>query len=446
MDRWRTIGALALAVALSGSARGQADEEKKDPPAEPPAGEQPSEQERLSEIERQIAILTEELEKLRLGQVAEEKPAAEKYGFAPAASKVYGLTRGVSIGGYGEAVFQGVNQERDDGSPSGRANEFDFLRAIVYLGYKWSDRILFNSELEFEHASTGKGGEVSVEFAYVDFFLRPEVNFRGGMVLIPVGILNELHEPPVFHGARRPQTETVIIPTTWRENGGGVFGSVGPLSYRSYLVAGLSSSGFSAASGIRGGRQSGARSRAEDFAWTGRADFTGLPGLLVGGSFFTGDSGQGGRSPKGATIEGQLNLFDLHARYNYRGLELRGLYARQTLGDAALINQSLSLSGSRSVGSRLHGGYAELAYDVLTLAGKGSSRSLIPFVRYERFDTQAEVPSGFARDPANDQTLFTVGFDFKPHPSVVLKLEYQDFHNEAGTGTNQWNFAIGYLF
>ena len=443
------MGALVLVLALSGAARGQVDEEKKDPPAGPPAAEQASERsekERLAEIERQTAILTEELEKLKLGEVAQEKPSPGMYGFAPAASKVYGVTRGVSLGGYGEAVFQSPDEERDDGAPSGRANEFDFLRAVVYLGYKWSDRILFNSELEFEHASTGKGGEVSVEFAYVDFFLRPQVNFRGGMVLIPVGILNELHEPPVFHGAQRPRTESVIIPTTWRENGGGVFGQVGPLSYRSYAVTGLSSSGFTASSGVRGGRQSGARSRAEDFAWTGRVDLNAVPGLLVGGSFFAGGSGQGARAPNGETIDGRVTLFDLHARYDYRGLELRGLYARETVADAALINQSLGLSGVKSIGSRLQGAYVEAAYDLLTLAGKVSSQSLIPFVRYERFDTQAEVPSGFARDPANDQRLLTFGFGFKPHPSVALKLDYQDFDNRAGTGTNQWNFAIGYLF
>lgn len=450
MGAGRVLGSLALVLTFAGYAGGQgAESEKKTAEEEKPPDPQGSTEERLEELERQIGVLTEELEKLKLGQVAEEKPSPGRYGFAPAASKVYGVARGVSIGGYGEAVLQAVDDFRDDGSPSGRANEFDFLRAIVYLGYKWSDRLLINSELEFEHASTGKRGEVSVEFAYLDFFWRREVNFRGGMVLIPVGILNELHEPPVFHGSQRPRTETLIIPTTWRENGGGVFGDIGPLSYRSYVVTGLSSSGFSAASGTRGGRQSASRSRAEDFAWTGRVDWSGrgaLAGLSAGASFFSGNSGQGERAPNGEALQAGVRLVDLHARYNYRGLELRGLWVRQTIGDAGLINQSLRLSGSQSVGSRQHGGYLEVAYDLWTLAGGAPSISLIPFLRYERFDTQAEVPAGYARDPANNQKLLTVGFDFKPHPSVVVKMDYQDFSNRAGTGTNQWNVAIGYLF
>ena len=252
--------------------------------------------EKVDELERQIQVLAEELEKLKLGDVAEEKPPSGQHGFAPSASKVYGIDKGVAIGGYGEVVFQDFADQRDDGAASGQLNQFDFLRAIVYFGYKWNDRILFNSELEFEHASTGKEGEVSVEFAYVDFFLRSEVNLRGGLVLIPVGFVNELHEPPVFHGATRPQVERVIIPTTWRENGVGAFGDIGPFSYRTYVVAGLTSAGFSSSSALRGGRQKGSKSLAEDLAWTGRLDLTEVPGLLLGASFFAGRSGQGQRN------------------------------------------------------------------------------------------------------------------------------------------------------
>ncbi len=422
------------------------ENEKKDPP--------PSQEERLAELERQIQLLSEEMEKLMLGEVGKEEkqPGKGRYGLAPSASKIYGVERGASIGGYGEAVFQNPAAESDDGSASGALNEFDFLRAILYLGYKWNDRFLFNSEIEFEHASTDKSGVVSVEFAYVDFLYRPKINFRGGMVLIPVGFLNELHEPTVFYGVTRPQVERVIIPTTWRENGGGVFGDIGRFTYRSYVVAGLTSSGFSSSSGLRGGRQKGSKSIAEDFGWTGRLDLTGYPGFLVGGSFFVGDSGQGETSltgspgSPGSPIGGRVSLFDIHGQYNYRGLQLRGLYVMGRIGDAALINQSLGLAGTSSIGSELWGWYLEGAYEFVGLGKVGAAWALTPFIRYEDYDTQAEVPAGFLRNPVNDRSVTTFGFEVEPIYSVVLKLDFQNFRNRAETGINQWNFGIGYQF
>lgn len=435
---WTLLGAASVA---SGEAPDAAAPEQ-----EAAEEEEVSEEERLAELERQVLLLSEEIERMELGEVAEEPGLEGRYGLAPSASRVYGVERGASLGGYGEAVFQGFSSESDDGSASERRNQFDFLRAIVYLGYKWNERFLFNSELEFEHASTEQGGSVSVEFAYIDFLYRSEMNLRGGMVLIPVGFVNELHEPTVFYGANRPQVERVIIPTTWRENGGGVFGELGPVTYRSYVVAGLDGSGFAASSGLRGGRQKGSESLAEDFAWTGRVDLAGFPGFLVGGSFFLGGSGQGETAPTGETIGAAVHLFDLHAQYNVRGLQLRGLYARSTVGDAGLINESLGLTGDASVGSELGGWYLEASYDWVGLASYGSNWSVSPFVRYESFDTQAGVPLGYERDPANDRSVITVGAEFKPLSSVVLKLDYQDFRNRAGTGTNQWNFGVGYQF
>ena len=416
--------------------------------------DRPSQEERLAELERQIQLLSEEMEKLKLGEVGKEEtqPGKGRYGMAPSASKIYGVERGASIGGYGEAVFQNPAAESDDGSASGALNEFDFLRAILYVGYKWNDRFLFNSEIEFEHASTDKSGVVSVEFAYVDFLYRSKINFRGGMVLIPVGFLNELHEPTVFYGVTRPQVERVIIPTTWRENGGGVFGDIGRFTYRSYVVAGLTSSGFSSSSGLRGGRQKGSKSIAEDFGWTGRLDLTGYPGFLVGGSFFVGDSGQGETSLTGSPgstsikLGGHVSLFDLHGQYNCRGLQLRGLYVMGRIGDAALINQSLGLTGTSSIGSELWGWYLEGAYEFVGLGRAGSAWALTPFIRYENYDTQAEVPAAFLKNPANDRSVATIGFEVEPIYSVVLKLDFQNFRNRAGTGINQWNFGIGYQF
>jgi uncharacterized small protein (DUF1192 family) len=403
--------------------------------------------ERLQELERRIDLLAAEIEKMRTGGAVEAQPIQSVPGFAPAASKVYRTARGVSIGGYGEATYQNFASERQDRSASGRADRLDMLRAVLYVGHKFSDTILFNSEIEFEHASTGEGaeekGEVSIEQAYLDLKPWKSVGLRAGMVLVPVGFLNELHEPPVFHGARRNSVETAILPSTWREVGIGLFGENGPFQWRAFAVASLSAEGF-AAGGIREGRQQGSDSLAEDLALTGRLDFTGVPGLTLGGSFFTGNTGQGA-AVDGRRIEGRLNLFDLHVQYERRGLQIRGLYARSTLDDAGLINEQNGLSGRGSVGERQRGWFLEAAYDVMTLRPAGTW-AVVPFVRLERLDPQAAVPAGFEKNPAQDRRAWTAGVGVKPLPSVVLKADYQWLSNHARTGTNQLNLAIGYLF
>ena len=342
-----------------------------------------------------------EIERLSLGrEVAPEAMATDGlFGLAPAASKVYGTERGLSIGGYGEMLYQDPAATRDDGTPSGRDAELDLLRAILYFGYKFNDRLLFNSEIELEHTD-----EVELEFAYLDYLWRPQLNFRAGLMLLPIGLVNELHEPTVFLTARRPDVERQLIPTTWRENGFGVFGEAGTVSYRSYVVAGMDASGFSAA-GLRGGRQEGGESIAEDFGWVGRLDWAPRPGLMVGGSLYAGDSGQGILGPAGAPARRRH-----HARRGPRRLALararmRALAARAELDDVAALDAALGLTGTATIGEAMEGFYVEAGYDVLA----GGERSLTPYLRWEQLDTQAEVPAGFRRDPARDSESLTLG-------------------------------------
>jgi len=399
-----------------------------------------------AEREQAVEVLTDELERDRLAGATTGPEAGSVQapaGVAPAASKVYGRTDGVSIGGYGEMLYQSFSSALDDGTPSSNKDQVDFLRAIVYLGYKFNDHIVFNSEIEFEHASTDKKGSASVEQAYLDFLLRDEVNFRAGMLLTPVGFVNELHEPPVFLGSRRPRVEQVIIPTTWRENGVGIHGRFGPVTYRANLTAGLDAAGFSDSSGLRGGRQKGSKSLAEDGAVSFRFDYEPTPGLLFGVSAYFGESGQG-VDFGGEILDVGTELLSAHAQWRWRGLQARALWTEVSLDDVADLNAYLDLTGMDSIGSRMEGWYAELGYDLL--ARRDTRHELIPFLRYEDFDTQAAVPAGFLRDPANDRTSWTFGLSYKPHPNVVLKLDWHDEDNAAGTGQDQFNFALGYLF
>ena len=395
----------------------------------------------IDDLQKRIDALAQEIERLRIGEAAATGQAAGNpvAGFGPAASKVYGLKRGVSIGGYGDMLYQDFGSRRDDGTPSAATDTLDLERAVFYFGYKWTDHLLFNSEVEYEHAVAGEGepGETAVEFAYIDYRPLPHFGMRGGLLLVPVGFLTELHEPPIFHGARRPEVETVIIPSTWRENGLGVYGEWGRVTYRAYVVASLDASGFSSDEWIREGRQEGANSRAEDLALTARVDWGPSPGVLLGASGFTGNCGQGDPGLGNA----RLTLWDAHAEWNARGVHLRGLYARGMLGDA----DAVSLARGTAIGSRAGGWYLEVAYNVLS-ASHRSDMELSPFVRYEALDTQEEVPPGFARDPANDRTVWTYGVTFRPIPNVAIKTDVQDFGNRAGTAIDQFNFALGYLF
>ena len=248
---------------------------------------------RLDELERRVEALTRELERTQLSEEVVEADTL-MLGLGPAASKVYRVRQGVSVGGYGEIVYENYSDQRQNDAPSGAVDQIDALRGILYVGYKFNERLLLNTEIEIEHVN-----EIFLEFAYLDYRFSDAVGARAGLLLAPMGFLNELHEPPVFLGTTRPLTENQIIPSTWRENGVGAFGGAGPVAYRVYLLSsfdgvggGASRAGGFGASGLRGGRQKGSRGLSEDMALVGRLDYVGFPGLIVGASAFTGETAQ----------------------------------------------------------------------------------------------------------------------------------------------------------
>jgi hypothetical protein len=399
----------------------------------------------VARLKAQVDAILRELETMRLGADVVAQADTGIYGFGPAASKVYKGRPGVSIGGYGEFHYENFAANRQDDVPAGLGDRIDALRAIVYVGYKFSDRVLFNSEIEFEHGSTEDGGSVSVEFAYLEGRLSPAFGVRGGLLLAPMGFLNEIHEPPTFLGTTRPETERRIIPSTWREVGAGVFGARGDLNYRAYVINGFDASGFGA-SGIRDGRQNGAEAKGINFAVVGRVDWTGVPGLTVGTSAYIGRSGQGATLPSdpARSIGARTTIWEAHAEYKARGFDLRGLLAQTRVSDAAAVNELNGLAGDASVGERLTGWYVQGGYDVLRRLG--TSQQLLPYLRYETLNTQDAVPDSFTANPANDRTIVSLGLAWKPLLNVALKADYQIHRNEADTGVNQVNLNLGYLF
>ncbi len=395
---------------------------------------QESQEERIAELERKVELLTEERQKDVFGEIY-LPPAESIHGLSPAASKVYRKEQGLSIGGYGEALYQNFDGDSTD--------EFDFLRAILYVGYKFSDQWVLNTEFEFEHASTSEEGSVSVEFAYIDYLAREELNLRAGLLLIPMGLISELHEPTTFLSARRPDIETRIIPSTWRENGVGIFGDIGDFSYKAYAVTSLEGEEFSS-SGLRGGRQKGSEAKADDFSGILRLDWKPADGLLIGGSGYYGDQGQD------LDLDITTTILEGHIDWRYRGFQFRSVVVKAEVDDAAALSRLNAEEGAldseiSAVGEDMFGWYVEAGYNILNEVDSGETQ-VIPFIRYEAYDTQDSVPAGFAESGENDVEVITVGVNYKPLDEIVFKADYQFYDNEAGTGEDQLNLAMGYVF
>ena len=437
------IACLFLLFALPVAAQQATPEPDRGPDADDPVEQATaSDAAQMEELRRRLDVLAAELEQLRSGETpqAELTDARRRtLGLAPSAATTYRrASEGVSFAGYGEMLLENFNSENETGAGGAPTTRLDFLRAVLYAGYRFNDKFLLNSEIEIEH-----GNEIFVEFAYVDYMASEHLTVRAGLLLLPLGLVNEFHEPNVFMGARRPETEQRILPSTWRENGAGILGSVGMLNYRAYVTNGLNGAGFSSA-GLRGGRQRGIQARAANLAFSGRVDVTPAPGILGGVGFYNGGSGQEQVILDGARLDVGTKVVEVHGQAQVRGLDLRALFAQASIDEAGGASRALRLPAGSPIAETMQGGYLQAGYNVLSQVN--TPLALTPYVRYEQIDTQRRIPAGFVRDLSRDGVLKTLGVELKPIPNVVLKTEYQWITNEAGTGRDQFNVNLGYAF
>ena len=346
-----------------------------------------------------------------------------------------------TIGGYGEVQYHNLSGP----DTPGQAN---VARFVAYLAHSFNERIALRSELEVEDARIeggAPGGEVALEQVYLDYTLSPAATIRAGLVLPPIGIINETHEPNTYNGVDRPQFDHDVIPSTWRDIGVGLVGSLpgGPgLSYRVYLLNGLVASGFSAEEGIREGRQEGHEASFANPSLTGRLEWA-RPGLRIGGSFWYGGSAAQDPLLGTGTFDNAVALVSADARYDVGPFMFRGVVANVSIADAERINAAYG----GQVGSRIAGGYVEGAYNVLSALAPQSTHQLNAFIRHERFNTQAGVPAGVVRDDALARRITTFGVSYKPVYNVVFKGDYQLRRNRAGVGQDeQLALGVGYQF
>lgn len=389
---------------------------------------------RLDRIERENRELRTRLDRLS-PPAGTGSPADHGTALPPGFRKAPATDEGVSIAGYGEYLYT---------QNSGRTDVADALRTVLYVGYTFDDRWLFHAEVEFEHGSTStqsgttsEGGEVSLEFGYLEYTVCDELSLRGGLVLVPVGLVNEQHEPTLFLPATRAETEQRIIPTTWRQMGFEALASRGDTEARLFVGTGLDGEEFSAA-GLRSGRQKGNREAADDVAVALRLDHRCCPQLTFGGSVYYQQAGQDGL--RGATAIPELDTVIAEAHCDWRpgAWIVRGLYASAWSDDAL----EFATATGRNLAERMEGYYAEVGHDLAPWWFPTSAAAVIPFVRYEHIDTQASMPEGIAADPTRDNRILTCGVHVRPTDRIVFKLDFEDWRN----GHDRFHLGMGYVF
>ena len=317
-----------------------------------------------------------------------------------------------TIGGYGELHYN--NYEDSDA-------EVDFHRFVLFFGHEFSDSVRFFSEFELEHSLSGddKPGEVELEQAYVEIDINEQTSSKVGLFLIPVGIINETHEPPTFYGVERNGVEKNIIPATWWEAGASFnYKPTGGFSIDGAATSGLNvATDGSKAYNIRSGRQKVAKATAENLAYTGRVKYTAINGLELAATVqYQTDITQGSSADTA-----DATLIEAHGIYQVKDFTVRALYARWDInGDEA---QALGRDEQT-------GWYVEPSYKVNEKVGL--------FARYSEYDNEA------GNADLTKVKSSSVGINYYLHESVVLKADYEDLGGSKDS--KGFNLGFGYQF
>jgi len=362
------------------------------------------------------------------------------------------LTSGnkLTIGGYGE-----VHYHQPFSSDIRQNGELDVHRVVMLFGYQFSERTQFVTELEFEHVS-----EIAVEQAFLQHRISKSINFKAGLLLIPMGIVNEYHEPTTFNGVDRPLVDQKISPTTWREVGFGFSGIIQPasLKYQVYLVNGFNgydgTAKLNGQNGLRSGRQDGAESYISSPNFTGKVEYYGIRGLNIGLSGYFGDTqsrlyngivkdNQAALARADSSVVG-ISMFGLDARYSIKGLQLRGQLYRVGLSNTEQYNRFTRTDGGalNDLGSVMTGYYVEAGYNVFR-SYENLKTELVPFLRIEGYDTQAEVADNSIKVKAYKNSVITIGLTLKLAQGAVLKTDLQ-FVKPEGSGSYTKVFSAGF--
>ena len=370
----------------------------------------------IQELRREIVELKAENNKLR-GTVEEVTVATDE-----AIKAQIKLSNKSIIGGYGELHGNWLNDQKG----SSDTDKIDFHRFVLFYGHEFTDKLRFFSELELEHSVSGesKTGEIELEQAYLEYDISDKTSLTAGLFLIPVGILNETHEPATLYGVERNKVETNIVPTTWWEGGAMMTTQIADgLDLNFAVTSGLkSTSNYKP----RDGRQKVGNATAKKLAYTTRVKYTAVPGFELAGTInYQDDYSQDSLADVGSAI-----LYEMHAVIKRDDFSLRALYAEWDIRG----------SGPEGVGrDEQFGFYVEPSYK-FTMLGE----HLGIFGRYSLWDNNAG--SGSTSDTEYQQ--YDIGVNWWIHKDVVFKVDYQD--QLVGAGITKEldgiNVGLGYAF
>lgn len=367
----------------------------------------------ITKLKSTVEQLERKLE-LVLTQVADQQEITTT---SPNHSIQLGAHTGVHIGGYGEMHYRNLSVNDDE------IRELDFHRMVLFFAYDFNERVHFISEFEIEHIIAGANsrGAVELEQVYLEFDLSENSNLQTGALLMPIGIINETHEPNTFYGVERPIVETTVIPTTWWSNGikySQHFNN--GLHYDLMISEGLKTEdpGVAASAepfNLKKGKQKGSFADAFDLATTGRVRYTGQSGLEISVyGQYQPDLDQSAIT----SYASDATLLGGHIIYQHSTITTKLLYAQWNLG-----GQAASEAGKNNQ----NGGYIEINWEPLQQWGF--------YVRQSAWTLSDAID--------NEQTDF--GLNYYPYDGVVFKADIQIQNEEAGDADG-FGLAMGYAF
>ena len=424
--------------------------------AQTPTTSQDALLQRLDAMQQEMIKLRAELTELKSAQTKTDATAQKASATAQEVKQEVAVVAAkplersaTTITGYGELNYNRYGNSKGAvllGAPTTTA---DARRVVLGVTHRFNDKTKFVGEFEWEHAiaSATDKGEAAIEQAYIEHQLNPIVALRAGLFLVPMGLLNERHEPAAYYGVERNVVETAIIPSTWRE--GGVM-AVANLDNGFTLQGGITT-GFDLTkwdSTSREGKESPLASihqelslaKSRNLSFIGAADWRGIPGLTLGGAVFSGKAGHSQLLVAG--VNPVVTIWDAHARWTPGKWDLSAVYASGSISKTSLLNIPLA-SDPTPIPSKFYGGYVQAAYHVW----QSGDYRLSPFARIERVNTAASfaaLPNGLNRNGDKTETISTVGATFRFAPNVVAKMDVQRF--DLNKTNNRFNLGLGWSF
>lgn len=384
-----------------------------------------------------------------------------------------------SLSGYGAMNYYNFSWQTD----SVKRDAIDNERFIIEFGYKWTEKIRLNTEIEFEHGGTGvdvefdrfeefgefefdvtKGGEVLLEQMNIAFALSKRLTVKVGRVKVPFALMFNRDEPTDYLTAVNSEMETQILPENWTENGlllTGLLGKKQRWTYNISLVNGLDGSAFNSANWIkRGNQRRFEMANAENFALCARIDYRPTDDFVMGISAYGGNTSNNRPKPD-LKVTTPLLLSEFHFNYRKNPFRLSGMAFYGFLGNSeALTNQNRNLSNNLNVkrtpvGEAAIGGFLEAGLVVLGKNGVFTTRikpDCLLYGRFDYYDTMFKTEGLVFNNPRWARHTFTAGAVVKIIDKVHLKTQYSlrtvgaPAPTSVNGGTSEKTFVAGFAF